>query len=301
MSFCKEDIYFWPIVKLIPTKLFLRLHYRISCKTRLNLKNPKGFNEKLQWLKIYDQNPRYVDLVDKIKAKEIVGDIIGKEHIIPNLGEWNRFEDIDFDTLPDQFVLKCSHDSGGLAVCRDKSKFDIDKARQIINKSLKRNFYYLGREWPYKGVHPRILAEKFMTESASLEDDIGKSTVEIGLTDYKFYCFNGVPKFLYISKGLEDHTTALMTFVTMDWKIAPFQRTDFAGFKELPKKPEHYDEMVEYATKLSEGIPFVRVDLYEIQNTVYFSEMTFSPSSGYALFSPGEWENTIGEWLKLPN
>ncbi len=299
MALKKEDIYFWPMVKIIPSKLFLKLHFRISCKRKLDLKNPKGFNEKLQWLKLNDRNPRYTDLVDKIEAKKIVGDLIGQQYIIPTLGTWDRFDDIDWDQLPNQFVLKTNHDSGGLYICRNKADLDIEKARRIINKSLKRNFFYLGREWPYKNVRPRILAEKYMSEQDFADGEEGKTTLELGLTDYKFYCFNGEPKFLYISKGLEDHSTALMTFLDMDWKLTPYQRSDFPGFTEVPEKPAHFDEMAKLSSVLAKDIPFVRVDFYEIRGQVYFSEMTFSPSSGFAQFSPIEWENRIGDWIRL--
>ncbi len=297
MNIKKEDIYFLPLVKAIPDTLFLKLHYRISCGKTLDLNKPKGFNEKLQQLKLCDRNPQYTSLVDKIEAKSIVAQMIGQNHIIPTLGIWDEFDDIDFAQLPDQFVLKCSHDSGGLVICRDKTRFDVRTARKIINKSLRRNFYWLGREWPYKNVKPRILAEQFMSEIDISQGIEGKNTVELGLTDYKFYCFHGTPKFLYISKGLEDHSTALMSFVSMEWRYTEFQRSDFAGFQSLPEKPSKFEEMKEIASILSNGIPFVRVDLYEINGRVFFSEMTFSPSSGFALFSPPEWENIIGDWI----
>lgn len=274
----------------MPDEKYLCKRYKIRMKKDLDLENPKTFNEKLQWLKLYDRKPIYTTMVDKYEVKKYVADIIGEEHIIPTIGVWDKFEDIDFDSLPNQFVLKCTHDSGGLAICRDKSKFDIKKARNKINKSLKRNYYWANREWPYKDVKPRIIAEKYM------EDQNAK----VGLTDYKFYCFNGEPKFLYISSGLEDHSTAHISFVTLDWNFAPFRRNDYAPFDELPPKPQKFDEMLEYCKKLSIGHPFLRVDLYQINNTVYFSELTFSPCSGMMPFEPAEWDLEVGELIKLP-
>lgn len=295
----KEDLYYLRLTKMIPDSLFLKLHYRISCGERLNLKNPKGFNEKIQWLKLYDRNPLYTRLVDKIEVKEIVAKKIGQEHIIPTLGVWNSFDEIDFDRLPDRFVIKCSHDSGGLVICRDKSRFDEEKAKQTITKSLDRNYYWLGREWPYKNVKPRVFVEQFMSEIDLSQGFEGKSTVELGLTDYKFYCFNGKPRFLYVSKGFEDHATTIMSFVSMNWELTEFQRSDYGRFSSLPDKPKQFDKMKDIAVMLSDGIPFVRVDLYEIGGRVYFSEMTFFPSGGFACFSPRKWERIIGQWIEI--
>ena len=164
--------------KFMSDEAYLKFMYKLKMKRKLNLSDPQTFNEKLQWLKIYDRKPEYTTMVDKYEAKKYVADIIGEEYIIPTLGVWDRFEDIDFDELPDQFVLKCTHDSGGLVICRDKSKLDLKAAKKKINKSLKRNYYWIGREWPYKNVRPRIIAEKFMTDPTS--DD---------LQDYKFFFF----------------------------------------------------------------------------------------------------------------
>ena len=184
--------------KFIPDKLWIQMKYLKWFRKLPNLKNPETFNEKLQWLKLHDRKPEYTKMVDKCEAKKLVAAIIGEEHVIPTLGVWDRFEDIDFDALPDQFVLKCTHDCGGLAICRDKSTFDFNAAKKKIEKSLKRNYYYECREWPYKNVKPRILAEAYMEDGVSQK----------GLTDYKFFCFSGEAKFIYVSRGLEDHATA---------------------------------------------------------------------------------------------
>jgi hypothetical protein len=275
---------------MLSDKTYIKIAYFRRFHKFPNLKNPQTFNEKLQWLKLYDRNPIYTTMVDKHDAKKYVADIIGEEHIIPTLGVWERFEDIDFDALPEQFVLKCTHDSGGLAICRDKSSFDKLSAERKIKKSLKTNYYLGGREWPYKNVKPRILAEKFMSDEKNRNS----------LMDYKFYCFDGEPKFLYISSGLENHSTAHISFVTLDWEFAPYQRSDYANFEELPPKPERFDEMLEYCRKLSAGKSFLRVDLYEINDTVYFSELTFSPCSGHMPFKDKSHDKLIGDMLVLP-
>ena len=275
---------------LLPDKIFLKLFYFSLFKKPLNLKKPRTFSEKLQWLKLYDRKPEYTTMVDKYEVKKYVADRIGEQYVIPTLGVWNSFDEIDFDLLPDQFVLKCTHDSGGLVICRDKRTLNINTAKEKIEKSLKRNFYLMHREWPYKNVKPRIIAEMYMQDE----------TQKAGLVDYKFYCFNGEPKFLYVSIGLEDHATATITFMNLDWTFAPFKRTDFAMLPEVPPKPDTYDQMLQTARKLSEGIPFLRVDLYEIQGRMYFSELTFSPCAGFMEFSPAEYDKIVGEMLTLP-
>lgn len=265
--------------------------FKIRMGKELNLKSPQTFNEKLQWLKLYDRKPVYTTMVDKFEAKEYVADIIGEEHIIKTLGVWEKFEDIDFDSLPNQFVLKCTHDSGGLAICTDKALFDYEKAKNKIEKSLKTNYYFNSREWPYKNVKPRIIAEQYMEDQNETE----------GLTDYKFYCFNGEPKFLYVSSGLQNHATANISFVTMEWEFAPYERSDYAPFKSLPNKPKTFDKMISICKMLSKDVPFLRVDLYEIEGEVYFSELTFSPCSGFIPFKDSKHDYEIGQMLVLPN
>lgn len=273
----------------LPDKQFVKITYYAHIGKKLDLKNPQTYNEKLQWLKLYDRKPEYTRMVDRYEAKRYVADIIGEEHTIPTLGVWDRFDDIDFDSLPDKFVLKCTHDSGGLVICRDKAKFDKELARKKIEKSLKQNYYYTCREWPYKDVKSRIIAEEYM------ENKEGK-----GLTDYKFYCFDGEVPYLYISEGLEDHSTARISFLTADWQFAPFGRSDYAPYEELPEKPQTYEQMLEFAKLLSKGHKFLRVDLYEINGQVYFSELTFYPCGGYMPFKPQEWDLKLGSYIKLP-
>lgn len=273
----------------IPDKPFLKLMFRVKMGQKLNLQDPKKFSEKLQWLKLYDRKPVYTQMVDKIEAKNYVASRLGKEYIVPTLGVWDQFEDIDFDKLPNQFVIKCTHDSGGLVVCRDKSKLDKEAARKKIEHGMATNFYKHGREWPYKNVKPRILAEEFLDAIA-----------DKGMVDYKFYCFNGEPKFLYVSQGLEDHSTARISFVSFKWEIEPFHRSDFKDFEELPPKPAGFEEMLELSKKLSKDIPFLRVDFYDVNGKVYFGEMTFFPGAGVTKLDPPKYDEILGSWIKLP-
>lgn len=283
--------YLWATAKgltrWVPDVLHLRFTYRIRVGTSLDLDNPCTFNEKLQWLKLYDRNPLYNTLVDKVEVKQWVGERIGWEYVVPTFGVWDSIEQVDFDGLPEQFVLKCTHDSGGLAICRDRATFDRDAARRKIGRSLSRNYFWGGREWPYKDVRPRVLAEEYL--------DAGIS----GLTDYKFYCFGGNPRLLYVSRGLENHATARISFLNLDWTFAPFSRNDYASFEELPKRPASFDKMVKLARTLSEGIPFVRVDFYDVAGEPKFSEMTFHPCSGFMPFDPPEWDLRLGDMLSL--
>ncbi len=269
---------------------YLKLRYNCIMGKKLNLDNPVTYNEKLQWLKLYDRKPEYTKMVDKYEAKKYVADIIGEEYIIPTLGVWDNVNDIDFDTLPNQFVLKCTHDSGGIVICKDKATFDIENAKNTLNHFLNRNFYSVHREWPYKDVQPRIIAEKYM------EDESGKD-----LKDYKFFCFNGEPKLLYISEGLSDHSTAKISFADMDYNIAEFKRNDFKPFDELPKKPINFEKMKELAKVLSKDRAFIRVDFYEINKKIFFGELTFFPCSGYLPFDPEKYDKILGDWITLPN
>ena len=273
---------------------YLKILYKTRMGKPLNLDNPQTFNEKLQWLKLYDHNPEYTTMVDKYAAKKWVADRIGGEYIIPTLGVWEHFDDIDFDKLPDQFVLKCNHDSGGLVICRNKSKLDINSARKKINKCLKHNYYWGNREWPYKNVQPCIIAEKYMEDTASKN----LSESERCLTDYKFFCFNGIPKIVYISK---DHASEPSTdFFDMEYAHLPLRMRD-PNSETPPAKPNNFGEMKELAEVLSKGIPFLRVDFYSVDGKIYAGELTFYHCSGFAPIFPKEWEVKLGEWIELPN
>lgn len=279
------------ILNFLSDEKWVKLMYKNKMGKELNLENPVTYNEKLQWMKINYYNPLYTQLVDKYVVRDYIADKIGEEYLIPLIGVYDKFDDIDFDKLPKQFVIKCNHDSGGVVICRDKSKFDINNARKKINRHLKINFYNLSREWPYKDIKPKIIIEKYM-----------ENENKNGLIDYKFFCFDGTPKFLYVSEGLEDHSTAKISFLSMDFQLESFRRKDFKPFNDISEvfKPINYDKMVELAKKLSANFPFVRVDIYEINGKLYFSEFTFFPCSGMLPFEPEEWDKIIGGWLKLP-
>ncbi|MBE5819572.1 MAG: glycosyl transferase [Clostridiales bacterium] len=274
---------------LLGDKKYLRLLYKLEMNSKLDLENPNTFNEKLQWLKLYDRNPKYIKMVDKYEVKDYIEKTIGKEYIIPTLNVYNSFNEIDWEKLPKQFVIKCTHDSGGLIICKDKNSLDIKSSERLINKCLKNKFYYSGREWPYKNVKPRIIIEKYMATEEQPE-----------LIDYKFFCFNGNPKLLYVSEGLSDHNTAKISFADMDYKMTEFYRKDYKPFDKLPKKPENFEEMKELAKVLSKDIPFVRVDFYEIEGKIYFGELTFYPCSGYIPFKPEKYDKILGDMLELP-
>ena len=271
-------------------EMFLNLKYKKIFGKKLNLKDPQTFNEKLQWLKLYDRKDIYTTMVDKYESKKYVANIIGEKYIIPTLGIYDKFDDIDFEKLPNQFVIKCTHDSGGMVICKDKKIFNIKKAKEKINKCLKRNFYYNSREWPYKNVKPRIIVEEYM------EDQKQKGE----LIDYKFFCFNGVPEFLYVSEGLSNHKTAKISFVDMDYKRTNFYRKDYEQFKELPLKPTKFEKMKELAKELAKDTTFLRVDFYEINENIYFSELTFYPNAGFIPFYPEEYDKILGDMLELP-
>lgn len=271
-------------LKLVPDALYLKLKYRAYMGKRLDLKDPKTFCEKLQWLKLHDRNPAYTAMVDKASAKDYAAEKIGREHIIPTLGVWDRFDDIDFDALPDRFVLKCTHDSGGLVICRNKQTLDREKAREKIESSLKTNYYYHGREWPYKHVKPRILAETY------LQEDSGD------LRDYKIFCFNGEPKCTLVCADRYAGTGVRMSFydpqwqpMSMHWRYPPIETA--------VERPQNLEEMLTFARILSQNIPFVRVDFYEVRGQVYFGEITFFPASGMAKFDSDE---IMGTWIRLP-
>lgn len=263
---------------------YLKKKYKLIFHKELDLENPKTFNEKLQWLKLHDRKPQYSMMVDKYEAKKYVASIIGEEHIIPTLGVWERFEDIDFSKLPDQFVMKTTHDSGSIVICKDKSSFNIKEAKKKINKSLRRNYYLEHREWPYKNVKPRIIAETYMADVTGI------------LSDYKFFCFNGIPKIMYISKDNSDNPGT--DFFDMDFNHLNLKMRD-NNSNILPDKPLSFLEMKKYAELLSKGIPHLRVDFYLINNSVYFGELTFYHMAGFQKVTPESWNEKLGDWINL--
>lgn len=273
----------------LPDALYLKIMFRLKMGYCLDLKTPKTFNEKLQWLKLYNRKPEYTLMVDKFEAKRIATRILGKEYVIPTIGVWDKFDDIDFSLLPDSFVLKSTNGGGGggVVICRDKNVFDKSSAAKRLNSSLKTSIYKHLKEWPYKNVKPRILAEIFMV------DESGE------LRDYKFYCFNGEPKvFLVASERFSRHRT-YFDYFDMDGNHLPFTQGGMNN-PVTPELPATFEEMKKIARKLSQGIPHVRIDLYSVGNKVYFGEYTFFDSSGFEKFTPKEWDDIFGNWVSLP-
>lgn len=268
-------------------ELFLKIKFKTSTGESLDLNNPQSFNEKIQWLKLYNRIPLYTQLVDKYGVRDYVKEKIGEKYLTKCYGIYNHFEDIVFDDLPDKFVLKCTHDCGSVVLCDSNSRIDMVKVSKKLNSALARNYFYQGREWPYKNVEPRIIAEEY------LEDQTTKD-----LYDYKFFCFNGVPKVLFIAIGRQAGNLQL-NFYDMDFNKLPFERGYPNYDKKIPK-PKNFKKMIELAAILSEGIPFVRVDFYDIEDRIVFGEMTFSPGGGMEVFKPKKWDYILGEWIELP-
>lgn len=266
---------------------YLKRMFKAKTGRNLDLDNPQTYNEKLQWLKIHDHNPEYTVMVDKYAVKEYVAKRIGEQYIIPTLGVWERFEDIDFDKLPDQFVLKCTHDSGGLIICKDKAKLDLSKAKAKIEKCLKRNYFYYGREWPYKDVKPRVIAEQYM---------IDKSEADKPLNDYKIYTFAGKAKMIMINTDRGIATKA--DYFDRDYNYLDFI-WGYPHSDNKPNKPQNFEKMIELAELLAKGTSELRVDFYDVDGKIYFGELTFFDGSGFDPIVPIEWDYKIGSWVDL--
>ena len=254
----------------------------------LNLDSPKTFNEKMQWLKLYDRNPDYSELVDKVEAKTIVEKKVGKQYIIPNIAVWDNPSDIDFTKLPSQFVIKCNHNSGiGMHICKDKGKINELKIKKELIRGLNQDYYLTGREWPYKNVKRRILAEKFMVDESETE-----------LKDYKVFCFNGNPEFIQVDFGR--FTKHERNLYSTQWEYMGFASLYPTNKEHIIPKPVCLSEMIEIARTLSQGMPFMRVDLYVIGEKIYFGEMTLFHGSGFEPWTPFEWDCKLGDMLILP-
>ena len=268
--------------RLFSDKASIKLKYRFLMKRKLNLKNPQTFNEKLNWMKLYYRKPIMTTMVDKYEVKKYVSDIIGSEYVIPSIAIYDKWNDIDFDSLEAPFVLKTTHSSGVIAIVRDKETFDYKTTKKKFNKSLRHNYFYGCREWPYKNVKPRIIVEKFVKDSK-----------EDNLPVYKFFCFNGEP---YLVQTIKNDKTPYETidYFDMDWNFLELKQ-NFNNSDVPLNKPSNFEDMKEIAAKLSKGFPFVRVDLYSIDGKVYFSEFTFFSDAGYQRFYPDKWDLILGE------
>lgn len=276
--------------KMFSDKQFLEIVYRHLMGSELNLDCPQTFNEKLQWLKLYDHNPKYTQMVDKYEAKKYVADIIGNEYIIPTLAVYNNTNEINLDALPNRFVLKCTHDSGSVAICKDKRTFLKGEAFVMLERGLRKNFFWENREWPYKNVKPRIIAEAYLEDNETQE-----------LRDYKFFCFNGEVKALFIAEDRQENKETTFDFFDADFCHLDIRKGHHPNANVPPIKPLSFEEMKGMAEKLSRNIPHLRVDFYEVNGKIYFGELTFSSGSGFTPFEPNEWDLKFGQWLKLPS
>ena len=276
----------------MPDKPYLQLYYLAKLKKVLHLKNPQSFNEKLQWLKLNDRRPEYTMMVDKYLVRDYIREVLGEEYIIPLIGVWDSPDEIDFDALPDRFVLKCNHNSGvGMYICRDKSKMDVEAVKKELHRGLEQDYYLTGREWPYKNVPRKIICEKFMSDSPDASD----------FTDYKFFCFNGKVDCVMVCLERSSGDTKFY-FFDEDWKL---KRLNIRG-KNAPEgftipKPSCMDEMFAIAAKLSQDMPFVRVDLYQSNDQIYFGELTFFPDSGFDGNLLSETDEYFGSLIDISN
>ena len=288
----KLDTLLHKIFMLLPDRIFLKIRYRREMGKKLDLRHPKTMNEKLQWLKLYDRQPRYTSYVDKVQVKEYIGKTIGKEYVVKTLGVWQSFDEIDFDALPDKFVLKTNHSGGnhGVVICKNKATFDCEAAKCQLEESLKEDIFSWYREWPYKNVKPCIFAEEYLEDPA-----VGE------LCDYKFYCFDGYVDavMICIDRQIGDPK---FYFFDKEWKLCRYNKRG----KEAPAdftlpRPENLDKMFGIAANLSKNIPFVRVDLYNVSGKIYFGELTFYPASGFDRNRLPEMDLYFGNLIKLPN
>lgn len=273
----------------LPDEKYLRKLFKARLHKELDLENSQTFNEKLQWLKLYNRKPEYTMMVDKYKVREYIAKTLGEEYLIPLIGVWDDPDEIDFDALPNQFVLKCNHNSGlGMCICKDKSKLDIPKVKAELRKGLKQDYYLTGREWPYRDVPRKIIAEQYMIDKTLNE-----------LRDYKFFCFNGEVKCFKVDydRFIEHHAN----YYDVNGQLLPFGEADYAPRPDKQiEMPYNLTKMMELANRLSRDCPFVRVDFYEIDQSIYFGELTFFPASGMGAFEPADWDYKLGTMIRLP-
>lgn len=270
----------------MPDKWFLSLMFRSKMGYWMNWTHPKTFNEKLQWLKIYDRNPLYTQLVDKYEVRKYIAKEIGEEYLVPLLGVWNNADDIDFNKLPNQFVLKCTHDSGSIIICKNKEYFDIAEAKQKLANALKVNYYTLSREWPYKNVKPQIIAEKYLEPT--------------NLDDYKFQVFNGKVKNCFVCSKRFSKDGLHVTFFDRRWNPLNFTK-QYPKETNVLAQPIFFEKMVDISEKIAKQLRFLRVDFYEYNNRVYIGELTFFPGAGFEKFDPSKWDEKFGELINLEN
>lgn len=277
----------YKVTSFLPDELFIKLKFKRHMGYWPNLKNPVTYNEKLQWMKLNYHNPEEAILVDKHYVRKYVSNVVGSQILIPEIGVWKRAEDIDFNTLPSQFVLKCTHDSGSVIICKDKSKLDIEATKKWLTKRLNASGGEYGREWNYSQVEPQIIAEKYMEE---IDDQV---------KDYKFFCFDGEPVLMFV--GSDRFTGIKFDFFDLEFNHLDIVNGHPQNKKNIPEKPANFDKMLDIVRKLSKGLPHVRVDLYNLNGAIYFGELTFNHFSGFTPFEPSNWDYYLGEKFILPN
>jgi hypothetical protein len=280
-------LFFEWVGRFLQDKPYLELQYRLHTGAKLDLDNPKTFNEKIQWLKLYSRKPEYTHMADKYEARRYISEKVGSKYLIPLFGVWDSFSNIDFALLPNQFVLKCNHDSQGLVICKNKEQLNMKKARKKIENRLKQNYYYGGREWVYKDIKPRILAEKYLADESGSE-----------LKDYKLFCCNGEPKIIQVD--FNRFTGHKRNFYSPLWEYQPVALLYQPHPEIAVPKPKPLKKMLDLAKILSEGIPFLRTDFYVVDEKIYVGELTFYPEDGYGKFLTPEWNNVFGDWIVLP-
>ena len=273
----------------VPDSLYLKVLYRVIMGRKLNLRNPREYNEKLQWLKLNDRKPEYSTMVDKYEVRGYIEDLLGDKYLIPCLGIYDSVDDIDIDALPDRFVLKCTHDSGSVEICKDKSSFDIEGARHRLSQAMKRNYYATYREWPYKSVKPRIIAEGY------LEGDGGD------LKDYKVMCFNGDAKIIEVHENrFVEGKVHTQTFYDREWEIVPLTQVETVTVDRPGERPRQLDEILRLSELIAKDMYHARIDWYIEGDKIYFGEITFYDGSGFESFSTPEMERMLGDMINLP-
>ena len=275
------------LLKILPDKLYLQLMYFKHFRKFINFNNPKNFNEKIQYLKLKYRSNELTEMADKYKVKQYVSKLIGNEYVIPTLGVWSTTEEINFNELPKKFVLKCNNDSGGVVICKDKQALNIEETKKFLNSRLNNNGFWYGREWPYRNVKPCIIAEKYMENNGQNE-----------LIDYKFFCFNGQPKVVLVCSERFASNNMCKTYFDENWNLLNIMEANHRIDKEQ-KKPQSFEKMKTISQKLAKGMPFVRIDFYEIEGSLYFGEITFFPASGLEKFKPEKWNNIFGDMIDI--
>ena len=269
---------------------YIQWKYWLTFGEKCDLDNPKTFQEKLQWIKLNDRKPIYHQMVDKYDAKRFIAERVGEEYVIPTLGVWDRFDEVDFDSLPNQFIIKNTHDSGTYFICKDKSKLDIKEVRKrLLIDSRKEDYYVFSREWPYKGLKHRIIAEPLLNDKRSKY-----------LTDYKFFTFNGEPRFFYVTSNRGREGGLKEDFFNLDGELLDINQYGYCNNNVTPELPKKISEMIDISRILSRDTYHLRVDFYEVDDRVYCGELTFFDGGGFSPFTPSKYDRILGDWIKLP-